>query len=170
MKIASFLHNIIHWTADRGPFDQGDRAKCAGPAAAIGDFDICAASLASCAYNTLLIRADGWSVRQVVERVKVTIFIALASIQLGDQIDDIHPAAGSQDAINSGHLLSDHLSIALGEAAGGNEHLAPPLLSSQLCQHIQGFLPSRVDETAGINDQHTSLSCPVGRDVTGRLQ
>ena len=71
-----------------------------------------------------------------------------------NQVKDIHPASGADDAIQAGHLLHQGVAIALRQAAGRDHHLIRPLNLDQFAQGINRFLLGRIDEAAGIDDQH----------------
>lgn len=71
------------------------------------------------AQDAALIAADGRCVgRQVVERLRV-----FARAQATDQIEDIHPAARADHAIQPLHLSCKLGAVALRHAAGGDQVL-----------------------------------------------
>jgi hypothetical protein len=72
-------------------------------------------------------------------------------------LDDIHPAAGAQDAIDSGHLVDDFCAVALGQAACGDQGLPIALMGSQVIEYFKGLYSGGADKPAGINDDDTRL-------------
>ena len=77
-----------------------------------------------------------------------------------DHLGDLLPAEDADDAIDVGHFLEQAVLFALGQAAG-NDHGADASLVLER-QHLaddgQGFLPGRLDEATGIDDDDV---CPV---------
>ena len=112
------------------------------------------AALAGRAHYALFIGANGsrcfW---QVVNGLWVTALVALAAVQLLHQVNDVHPAARSQDAIDARHLLGNLNAVTLCQAAGRDEQLTCTLSPGELLQDIDRLFFGRADEPACIDDQ-----------------
>src|SRR5690606_5363153 len=104
--------------ADSSTFNQRNRAEGARPAAANRDFQIGASTLTSDTLHAFFIHADSRRLWQVIQRDRITVLAALAAVELLHQVDDIHPAACAEDAVDAGYLLDDHFTVALSQAAG----------------------------------------------------
>ena len=73
--------------------------------------------------------------------------------QAPNYINNIHPAACTEDAINARNTTGNFDAVALRQAACGDQHLAAFLFGSQLGEHIERLLLSQANETAGVDDQ-----------------
>ena len=77
--------------------------------------------------------------------------------QLADDLHNVHPATGAQDAVNAGNLLRDLGAVALGQAAGRDQELVGAFGFGQRTQHVERFLARRADKSARVDDQHAGL-------------
>ena len=145
--------NRLQWAADHRAFDLGDGAKGTGAAAAIGDLEVGARALHAGTEHAALVQADDFRlVRQVIEW-----FGMLTDAQSRHEVEDIHPAARADHAVESRHFLYQVRAVALRQAARRDHHLPAAAAVHQLAQHINRLLFGGVDEAAGIDDQHLGL-------------
>ena len=82
---------------------------------------------------------------------------ARAAADAVDEIDDVHPAAGADDAVEAGHFGGQLRAPQLREAAGGDELLALLLGACQFAQAVDAFVAGGADEAARIDDEHVRL-------------
>src|SRR5690606_5830811 len=150
------LDERLKRAADVRALDLGDGAERAGAAAAIRDLEVGAGALHGGAEYAALVGADGQRFAgQVVDRLG-----AGAPAQTLNQVEHIHPAPRADHAVKARHLLHQHVAVPLRETACRDQKLARLLAVRQLAQHVEAFLFGRVDEAAGVHDQHARL---VGR-------
>ena len=139
-------------SAHRRALDPGNGAESAGTPATIGDLQISGGALHARSQHAALIAPDHIGVaRQMIKRLGM-----FAPAQPPDEIEDVHPAPRADDAIQPGYLLGKRIAIALRQAAGRDHHLVGALDLHQLAQGINRFFFGRVDEAAGVDDQHLS--------------
>ena len=127
LEEARLLQDHIDRAAGKRAFDQRDGAEGAGTTAAIRNLQIGAATLPGDQLRSTFIAAHARRLRQVVER-----FGVLARAELLDQIDNVHPTTGSQDAIDAGRLADNFGAIALGQAACSDQDLPFAFVGSQI--------------------------------------
>ena len=132
LQAAGLGQDRLHRAADGGAFDQRDGAEGARAAAAIGDLQIGAGALHGDALRAMLVGAHRGSIRAGGRAAAG----ACARAELLDHVDNIHPAAGAQDAVDARHLAGNFSAVALGQAAGGDQHLPFAFVRRQLSQHL----------------------------------
>ncbi len=145
---ARFGQDRLNRAADGGALDQRDGAESARAAAAIGDLQIGTGTLHREAPRTVFVAANGGRFGQVIARFGVP-----DAVQALNYINNIHPAACTEDAINARNTTGNFDGAALRQAACGDQHLAVLLLGSQIGEYIERLLSSQADETAGVDDQ-----------------
>ena len=150
---AGLVQNRVHRAADRGPFDERDGAKRARAAAAIGDFDIRAGPLHRRAQGFPFVHPH----RNRFGREVVKGFRMFLATELGDDIHNVHPTAGAEQAVNARDALHHFHPVALGQASGGDEELPAPFVCGLFPQHAVGLIPRGADEPAGVDEEYPRL-------------
>ena len=74
--------------------------------------------------------------------------------QARDELEDVHPTACADDAVQARHFLHERIAVALRQASGRDHHLVAALDLDQFAQRLDRLFFRRVDESAGIDDQH----------------
>ena len=73
-----------------------------------------------------------------------------------DDVRDLLAAEDADDVIDAGHFLQQLVLLAFGQAAGHDDGADPALLleGQHLANDGERFLPGRLDEAAGVDDDH----------------
>ena len=76
-----------------------------------------------------------------------------------DGLNDVFDLAGADDRVHFGNLLANLVAKALDQAAGDDQALraAEFLVFGHLQDGVDGFLLRRLDEAAGIDDEHVGF-------------
>ena len=88
---------------------------------------------------------------------QAALLIDLATGQAAiDHLGDLLPAKDADDLIDAGHFLEQFVLLAFGKAAGHHDGADPALLLQleHLADDAERFLPGRLDEAAGVDDDH----------------
>ena len=75
-----------------------------------------------------------------------------AASQATNERYNVHPATRADDSINAGNPLHNLVTVALGHAAGSDQHLVGAFDLCQIAQCRYGFLASTLDEATGIDN------------------
>jgi len=165
-QAARLVEDAIRRAADRRALDGRDRAEGARAAAAIRDLEIGAGALHRDPAHAALVGAHRHGlVGQVVDRLRV-----FARAQPPHQVDDVHPAARADHAVQPGHLARQIAPVALREASRGDQVLVRRFVGGQLAQRVEAFLAGGLDEAAGVDDQHLGAAGVVGAAQTRAFQ
>ena len=110
-------------------------------------------------------RAVSSSARTGAGRNSDALFVALRHRPVHDG-GDLLAAEHADDLIDFGHLFEQDVALPLGHAAGDDHR--PDLARLLQCEHLaddgERFLPGRLDEAAGVDDDHVG---PVGVRLKG---
>jgi hypothetical protein len=72
-------------------------------------------------------------------------------------LNNIHPAARAENAINALNFLRHFHTVALSQTSRRDQYLSFALRLRKLAQHTIGFFFCGADKSAGVHDQHSGF-------------
>ena len=148
-QFARFAGDLLDRLGDVLAAHAGDGAEGAQAIAAFGDLQVGIVPRRDPQARRVFERADR-------RRAKQAALLETLSQGAVDDLGDFFAAENADDVIDLGNLLEEVLLLAFGQAAGHDHRPHAPLLLERqhLANDAERFLPGRLDETAGVDNNH----------------
>src|SRR5262249_38162927 len=148
-QLAGLADDLLDRLGDVLAAHAGDGTEGAEPVATFGDLQIRIVARCDAQPSGILEGADRRGTEQGA------LFAAIGE-RAGDDGTDLLAAEDPDEVIDAGHFLQQRLALALGKAAGDDNGADAALLLERehLADDGKGLLPRRLDEAAGVDDDH----------------